>query len=184
MGKISISHNTKTLLKSKPPTVLFLVCLLSFVLVLLTFILYVRTNDIHNPDEIDWNIFREKMASLDYCVKYPTQNTPSGVTAPASTPREKRNSYFYELTFDIDYWGSLRELKNLKTLEGKIDGLFIGREKESLDIEFQINKIIKNPVNSCDKRIVNEKECHEYLISGCVSLTASTRVFPKTQFVN
>jgi len=106
------------------------------------------------------------------------------VTAPASTPREKRNSYFYELTFDIDYWGSLRELKNLKTLEGKIDGLFIGREKESLDIEFQINKIIKNPVNSCDKRIVNEKECHEYLISGCVSLTASTRVFPKTQFVN
>ncbi len=180
MPKISISQNTKTFFKTKPPTVLFLVCLLSFILVLLSLIAYVRTTDIHNPDEIDWNIFREKMASLDYCVKYPSQ-TSSVTTHTKNLNLEKKNTYFYELTFDIDYWGSLEGLKNLKTLVGKIDGFFIGREKEMLDIEFQIHKIFKNPVNSCDKRIINDKECHEYLISGCASLTASTRLFPKTQ---
>ena len=99
MRHLSISHNTRTLLKSKPPTVVFLVCLLCFVLVLFMFIAYVRTHDVHNPDEIDWNIFREKMASLDYCVKYPTQNPivilNNGQETQAVASNEKKFESFY-----------------------------------------------------------------------------------------
>ncbi len=73
MGRIGLRHNVKSYFLSKPPTLTFLACLLSFILTLAYFIVYIKTHDVHNPDEIDWNIFREKMASLDYCVKYQSQ---------------------------------------------------------------------------------------------------------------
>ena len=73
MGRISISNNVKTYFISKPPTLVFVICLISFILILAYFIVFVKTHQVHNPDELDWNIFREKMASLDYCVKYQSQ---------------------------------------------------------------------------------------------------------------
>lgn len=69
----------------KPPTIVFLVCLLTFIFVLFSFILYLKAYDVKNPDELDWNIFREKMASLDYCIKYPQH----GNDAPLSRTSQR-----------------------------------------------------------------------------------------------
>lgn len=181
MRRFSLSKGGTVVRNGKPPTIMFLVCLLAFVLVLISFIFYLKAYDLRNPDELDWNNFREKMASLDYCLKYPLHGAKYIQEESHPHSSETENSYFYDLTFDTDYWGSLDELKNLKVLEGSIDGFLFGKEKETLDIKFQIQSIKKNPVSSCNRRIINDKECHEYLISGCVSLTALTSIFPKTQ---
>lgn len=182
MAKLTVKLNSRALASQKPPVLVFLACLVCFVLVLISFVGYINNYEVHNPDELDWNVFRERMASLDYCVKYPNQYPKSMVTKQPSKSAEKKNSYTYDLTIEVGYWGKLEELKNLKTIDGKIDGLFIGKEKEILDIQFQIHKVEKDPANFCDKRLLNEKnECHDYLVSGCVLLTASERIFPKTQ---
>ena len=53
---------------------------------------------------------------------------------------------------------------------------------ELLDMQFQIHAVVKDPETSCDKRLLNEKnQCHDYLVKGCVRLTASERIFPKSQ---
>lgn len=98
------------------------------------------------------------MASLDYCLKYPLHGAKyiQEESHPHSSETEfvyfidrfvwevvnlnvynfQRNSYFYDLTFDTDYWGSLDELKNLKVLEGSIDGFLFGKEKGNLNFLF------------------------------------------------
>ncbi len=53
--------------------------------------------------------------------------------------------------------------------------------KEVLDIEFQVNEISKISDQTCNQKIINDKTCYEYLMKGCISLTASTRIFPKSK---
>ncbi len=90
MGRFSIRNSIKSYFISKPPTLTFLFCLLSFIFVLGFFIIYVKTHDVHNPDEIDWNIFREKMASLDYCVKYQSSASNSLASLSNRTNTNKK----------------------------------------------------------------------------------------------
>lgn len=73
MRRINIAENFKNCIASKPPTVLFVVCLISFIIVLSSLMDYILRHEIKNPDELDWNTFREHMAGLEYCVKYPTK---------------------------------------------------------------------------------------------------------------
>ena len=95
MMRISVNFTAVT--SQKPPVLVFTICLLSFVLVLASFIVYIKTHEINNPDELDWNHFREKMALLDYCVKYPIQDevkqigqSTSKEAAVKSIPTEKK----------------------------------------------------------------------------------------------
>ena len=69
--RIHLIENLFEFFSSKPPTVVFLLCLISFIIVLVILSDFVRNNEIRNLDEEDWNTFREKMAEFDYCVKYP-----------------------------------------------------------------------------------------------------------------
>ncbi len=72
MRRLNIAENLKNCIASKPPTVLFVVCLISFIVVLSSLMDYILRHDIKNPDELDWNTFREHMAGLEFCVKYPS----------------------------------------------------------------------------------------------------------------
>ena len=70
--RINVAENLANFISSKPPTVVFLVCLICFLIVLGSLTDYVKHNEVRNPDEQDWNTFRQKMAELDFCVKYPS----------------------------------------------------------------------------------------------------------------
>ena len=223
MGRISISNNVKTYFISKPPTLVFVICLISFILILAYFIVFVKTHQVHNPDELDWNIFREKMASLDYCVKYQSQ-VKNNKTKNQQIDGKKyfkieffKNFYvsksfriqkkFLLLRVDVWYWflwntGRVEQLEVLRRQNRR--NLYWKRERleilnlnfmfieswweifvqETLDIKFQINQVLKNSNQNCGKKLINDKACNEFLIKGCVSLTASTRIFPKTQWIN
>ena len=70
--RLHIFENLLDFFSSRPPTVVFLACLFSFIIVLVILSDFVNKNEIRNLDEEDWNTFREKMAEFDYCIKYPT----------------------------------------------------------------------------------------------------------------
>jgi Transmembrane 219 len=54
---------------SKPPLIVFILCLLCFFTTLVILMIYLNTHEVKNPDIIDWNTFKESLSSLDYCVK-------------------------------------------------------------------------------------------------------------------
>jgi hypothetical protein len=69
--KFNLYESIKLFFLTKPPTVIFICCLLSFIFVLLSLSNYIDKHEINNPDQVDWNIFMENMATLGYCIKYP-----------------------------------------------------------------------------------------------------------------
>ncbi len=70
--RINFVENLVDFISSKPPTVVFVCCLFSFIVVLVILSDFVKHNEIRNIDEEDWNTFREKMTDFDFCVKYPS----------------------------------------------------------------------------------------------------------------
>ena len=71
--RINFVENLVEFFSAKPPTVVFLICLFSFIVVLASLSDFIKNNEIRNIDEEDWNTFREKMAELNYCIKYQTE---------------------------------------------------------------------------------------------------------------
>jgi hypothetical protein len=64
MRRFHYLESLKLYLITQPPAVVFLLCLLSFIAVLCSFTSYISDHNVDNPDEMDWNVFRERLASL------------------------------------------------------------------------------------------------------------------------
>ena len=76
MRRLYISERFKLFLSSKPPLITFLLCLLGFMLSMLSFLIYVDNyaEQIANPDEVDWNVFKEHLSRLEFCIMPPLLN--------------------------------------------------------------------------------------------------------------
>jgi hypothetical protein len=92
MRRIIVIENLKNFIITKPPTVLFLACLFSFIVVLSSYMEYLKTTHepVANPDELDWNTFRQKLSRLDICVALPASNQ-STVDSLAATNKKQVN---------------------------------------------------------------------------------------------
>lgn len=71
MSRIRIIDKIKSYFCSDPPGVIFFLCVLAFILILGSFMLFISQEKVRNPDELDWNAFERKLADLDYCFKSP-----------------------------------------------------------------------------------------------------------------
>lgn len=97
MRRITVLENLKNFIVAKPPAVLFLVCLFSFIVVLSSFIEFLKTSDtpIPNPDELDWNAFRLQLSQLDFCLPVPgeiaNKSAHSGLTSLKQAKNEDKN---------------------------------------------------------------------------------------------
>jgi hypothetical protein len=99
--RINFVENLVDFISSKPPTVVFVCCLFSFIVVLVILSDFVKHNEIRNIDEEDWNTFREKMTEFDFCVKYPSgqQNEEINVNINAQILEKNLmsvNFYFFK----------------------------------------------------------------------------------------
>uniref|UniRef100_A0A0B6ZUT5 TMEM248/TMEM219 domain-containing protein n=1 Tax=Arion vulgaris TaxID=1028688 RepID=A0A0B6ZUT5_9EUPU len=66
-----IVENLRGFFIGRPPLVVFMVCLASFAIALITFAYIVKTKDLRNPDVTeDWNTFFEKLSHLKFCVSH------------------------------------------------------------------------------------------------------------------
>jgi hypothetical protein len=182
MRRFHLFENFKIFISTQPPAVIFLICLLSFIVVLSSFAGYINDHNIYNPDETDYNTFRERIASLEYCVKYPDDNKNilnNNKNNKISNINLDLETIQYDLTFNIIYSNANRSnLFNLNLLTGKIDGFLIGLDKVDLDFRLDINDVSLN-----NEECVNKITCKSFLINGCATLQSSTKkIFPKTKF--
>lgn len=132
MRRLHLIENLKVFVYTQPPAVVFLLCLFSFIIVLSSFNGYISEHNVDNPDEMDWNVFRERIASLEYCVKYPEKPdlTESAVKSGSKLiHHDNVETYQYDLTFNLNYNGNVTRLLDLEFLGGAVDGFLIGLEK-------------------------------------------------------
>lgn len=77
-------QNFKGFASSRPPLVVFLVCLITFAITAASLAYFVRRSDLRNPDiTVDWNIVLESFAKLDICVNH-NGSLPKPVAAVAT----------------------------------------------------------------------------------------------------
>ena len=69
MRRCNILEALKQFIATKPPLVVFIVCLFSFLSILVSLMIHLNTHELKNPDIVDWNGFKEHLSSLQYCVK-------------------------------------------------------------------------------------------------------------------
>lgn len=78
MRRLHLNDRFKLFLTTKPPLITFLLCLVSFILVMISFRVYIDYADlIANPDEADWNVFSKSLSKLDFCITMPTDEAKS-----------------------------------------------------------------------------------------------------------
>ena len=78
MRRLYLNDRFKLFLASKPPLVTFLLCLMSFIFVMISFRIYIDyTENISNPDEVDWNVFSKHLSKLDFCIMMPMNEAKS-----------------------------------------------------------------------------------------------------------
>ncbi|KAI8783198.1 transmembrane protein 248 [Biomphalaria glabrata] len=66
-----IVENLRGFFNSRPPLVVFMICLASFAIALITFAYIVKTKDMPNPDiSEDWNTFLSRVSHLSFCVPH------------------------------------------------------------------------------------------------------------------
>jgi hypothetical protein len=92
LRRLVMIDNLKNFILTKPPTVLFLACLFSFIVVLSSYMEYLKTTTegVANLDELDWNTFREKLARLDFCIQLPATATNTSTSAVKPNNRDIR----------------------------------------------------------------------------------------------
>jgi hypothetical protein len=188
--RLNFFENLKDFVSSKPPTVVFLVCLFSFVVVLASLSSFVNHNEIRNVDEEDWNAFRDRMTEIDFCIKYPKENEPLVRKTNLNAQLIKETlmeSFSYDVTFIIDYGGNKSEIESSAELNGVLKGFHLGLQKseksEIIQVDFKIGSVkptveAKDP--ECAQRIYKGKKCFRLLVNGCMTLTGLASIFPKT----
>ncbi|XP_059174267.1 transmembrane protein 248-like isoform X3 [Physella acuta] len=91
-----IVENLRGFFNSRPPLVVFMICLASFAIALITFAYIVKTKEMANPDvSEDWNTFLTKFSKLDFCVPHNASmhiNASSPIKVADQSPAEVYNS--------------------------------------------------------------------------------------------
>ncbi|ELT90464.1 hypothetical protein CAPTEDRAFT_222725 [Capitella teleta] len=92
-------ENLKGFASSRPPIVIFMVCLGLFAFVLLSLAFYVQSNELQNPNVAeDWNMFLDSFADLEFCVQgnsseaSPYLTTDKTTAHPGLSARDVRSS--------------------------------------------------------------------------------------------
>ncbi|CAL1534678.1 unnamed protein product [Lymnaea stagnalis] len=91
-----IVENLRGFFNSRPPLVVFMICLASFAIALITFAYIVKTKDMPNPDiSEDWNTFLTRVSHLAFCVPHNTSlinSTTSKMQVGDQSPADIYNS--------------------------------------------------------------------------------------------
>ncbi|ESP04130.1 hypothetical protein LOTGIDRAFT_237545 [Lottia gigantea] len=97
-----VIENLKGFSQSRPPIVVFMVCLGAFAVALITFAYIVKVRDMPNPDMTeDWNSFLQSFSDVEFCVlsnssDFVTEST-SSATGTSSLPTKKMSEVLKDI---------------------------------------------------------------------------------------
>ncbi|KAK7475036.1 hypothetical protein BaRGS_00033717 [Batillaria attramentaria] len=84
----ALAENVRGFFLSRPPLVVFMICLGSFAVVLITFAYIIKVKDIKNPDITeDWNDFLDRLSSVHYCLANTRGEISNATQAAPADPK-------------------------------------------------------------------------------------------------
>lgn len=88
-------ENLRGFFTTRPPLVVFMICLASFAVTLITFAYIVKTQNLPDPDvKEDWNTILEKFSNLQFCI--PHNEIAHNTTLPKLTIGEKNAAEVFQ----------------------------------------------------------------------------------------
>lgn len=200
-------ENLKGFATSRPPLVVFMVCLGAFAIVLLTLSCYVKVHEAPNRDmSRDWNIFLQNFAELEFCItgndtefsvttaspststkattRATTQATTnvaeSSATANSQPTEEGTKNYSVSLLLYIQPTRSFLSIPhNVTHVAATIHGSDMGLTGPAAEEAINITAELPNDWNAT--RCSSTYGCEVVKMFTCVHFQASTSVFPTSQ---
>ncbi|KAK6190961.1 hypothetical protein SNE40_002717 [Patella caerulea] len=198
---ITMVENLRGFSQSRPPIVVFMICLGAFAVALITFAYIVKVKDFPNPDMAeDWNTFLESFADVEFCVM---SNSSDYVTESSSSPTPSSSDKISKLTQDLmpttpsntpQQEGvvnvSLQMLvemqpttdfvsipHNVTYLSTTLTGNQLGLQGNVANLD--VNVTFTLPFEWNTTRCIDE-ECDPVKILTCISFQAPVSFFPRT----
>ncbi|CAI9715482.1 Hypothetical predicted protein [Octopus vulgaris] len=201
-----IYENLRGFATSRPPIIIFMICLGSFAVVLLTLAYYIKVREITNPDITeDWNMFLENLAHVEFCVlnnssdssQSGTQSTTVAVpttptvdlstlelnstesAAPGIVPENYVNVTVSMLVEIIPTLEFLSIPHNLTHLTTTLPGYQLGLSGDAGNMEMLVTFELPFEWNttSCS----NNGVCNGVKIYTCMTFSAPPNFFPLTR---
>lgn len=199
-------------MSSRPPLVLFMLCLGVFAVVLLTLAYIVKVNDLKNPDEKDWNDFLDGFKDVQFCmisgesealnateenghigsqnIKEVLSNVHAkikgeGTSAPNSISASSSNV----VTVSVPLWVSVKPTldfvsipHNVTHLSTSMSGKQIGLQGANSNAQFNVTFTLPYQWNA--SLCQSQSLCKEIQIQTCVQLQAPRSLFPNSRSPN
>ncbi|XP_021349901.1 transmembrane protein 248-like [Mizuhopecten yessoensis] len=202
-----VIENLKGFLSTKPPLVIFMICLGGCAVVLLTLAYIVKVNDqLINPDLTkDWNKFLDNFAELEFCMianssGYPDEAQSASpkltdklnvisnkLTGSASTTERSPQSGDDIVNTSLTMMVELRPTphfygitQNVTFLSSTVTGSQIGLSGAAADLEMNVTLNFPFDWNDTD---CSGSTCPTIHILTCINLQAPLAFFPSTRQV-
>ncbi|XP_071945004.1 transmembrane protein 248-like [Antedon mediterranea] len=196
--KVFIVDNFKSHAVSKPPVVVFVGCLISFVIVMMSLALYVKQHEVQDYDvSQDWNSFLLSFSENDFCID---RNTSTSIPHPyiisttgnvtdslLSQGADQLNILEYDTKLHNYSMGvslvieptekMINSLQNVTFFRGKMFASqlgVLGKDAESEVVYFHFELPEPVGLRTCKKANL----CDKIVLRSCVTFFAVKSVFP------
>lgn len=194
---MTICENLRGFASSRPPLVMFMVCLGAFAIVLISLSYYFKYNDIYNPDLTEeWQSFLEKFSDVDFCVTNNNSDIEMGDfepplrlhnlysnIAPTNFRRPDTDeivntsiSMWVEITPTRDF---IKMPHNITFLYTSLNGSMIGLTGHKS--EDYMNLTVYLPYDWSRITCSQDEPCPTWKVLACVNFKAPSYFFPSVR---
>ncbi|XP_064612635.1 transmembrane protein 248-like isoform X2 [Liolophura sinensis] len=206
---IGMVDNLKGFAHSRPPLVIFMLCLGGFAVVLVTLAYYVKVKELTNPDITeDWNTFLKSLGDMEFCIagnstEYLAMTSPatstsdagsrskrsvsqrakaSNVTSPAPVTSDWKGNVSVSVQMAVELqptFDFLRIPHNVTHLSATVLGSQLGFAGDLADAE--LNVTMELPYEWNKTLCPRGTLCRTVTILTCVTMQAQAGIFPVTR---
>lgn len=194
---LSPVENLKGFVSSRPPLMIFVMCLGMFAIVLMTLGYYVKLTEVTNPDESqDWNVFLESFSDLHFCilnnntdVSQPTTVRPAKPAKDYTTTKADHSTVAFDTmrNYSVSMLLTVHPTKeflsiphNLTRLNGAIRAGDLGLIDDTHEHEL-INIMMELPFEWNRTKCSRSGQCDPVQFYACINLQGPSGVFPESR---
>uniref|UniRef100_A0ABM0GNW2 Transmembrane protein 248-like n=1 Tax=Saccoglossus kowalevskii TaxID=10224 RepID=A0ABM0GNW2_SACKO len=196
---IKVLENMKGFIITRPPLVVFIMCVGAFAIAMVSLAYYVKIHEIQNPDITqDWNTFLDNFSEMKFCASrnhsedhWNTMDNTSAMVPSVSTngalhkdilEYEAARNYSFMIRLVIKPTSTFVAFPhNVTHFMGSLYGYQLGLE--GIDAEEQVNITFELPEGWHGQRCAKDRkgQCKPIEFTSCVTMVASPTVFPTTR---
>ncbi|XP_070572351.1 transmembrane protein 248-like [Ptychodera flava] len=194
-----IIDNTKGFIITRPPLVVFILCVGAFAIAMVTLAYYVKIHQIQDPDITqDWNSFLDHFSQIRYCASrnetedhWGTLDNLTSAPQSSSSPKflhsdileyEPVRNYSFMIRLVLKPMPSFVAFPhNITHFMGSVYGYQLGLEGSEADEQVNITFELPDSWHSQKCNRDRRGYCKQIEFTTCLTLMASPTVFPTTR---